>query len=464
MAPKPTTAERRATLLRDPDVRVWYKDRAKPSTATTQLDQLELFLRRTGISARELVSLGKNGPKKLKETVNEYVRAEQNAGRKAKYILNVWWGVRSFLKFAEAAPEWNPKVEKTAADEDETARTVPTTDELRQIANAVMSSRDRAVVYLLASSGVRIGVLAAQHDPTDGLRLKHLPDLKLVPEPRFEKVPFAIRVPAFLSKGKNAYYTFGSHEAADAVLAMLKERARGGEELSPDSPLVIPSTRGRSSERVSKDGQPFMIRKALAERVKLAMVRVAPAGAEWSAHTLRAWFSTQMESCESKGLISRTRREFFMGHTLGVDGDYNLDRPLPPAKIDELRQSYARCEPHLSTGSSPAESRIDVLTDLFAALAKDRGMKDDQIQDALSGRLSKEELERIIGSRKAKPVERLVPKDRLSALSLQGWEFVSPLGSDQAVIRWTRSAALGVSGDGSPAFTETSTREGCELR
>ena len=363
MAPKPTTAERRATLLRTrPDVAAWFKDHGKIATATTQLDQLEIFLRRTGLDVRALVESAKKDPRKLKTVVSEYVRTEQAAGRKAKYILNVWWGVRSFLSSIEAAPEWNPKVEKTEADEEDTARTVPTHDQFRQIASAVKSGRDRAVVFLLASSGVRIGVLATQFEPADGLRLKHLPELRLGEVPIFEKVPFAVRVPAHLSKGKNAYYTFASHEAADAVLAMLKERQHGGETLAPESPLILPDTRGRSSERRAKDGASFMVRKALAERVKLAMGRVSPPGSRWSAHTLRAWFSTQMESCESRGLISRTRREFFMGHSLGVDGDYNVERPLSPAKLDELRASYTRCEAALSTAHSSSDSNRDMQT------------------------------------------------------------------------------------------------------
>ncbi len=209
MAPKPTTAERRATLLRNADVGAWYKDHAKPASATVQLEQLELFLRRSGLDLADLLRFARKDPKVLKVHVGDFVRSEQAAGRKAKYILNVWWGVRSFLKSIGAAPEWNPKVEKTEADEEDTSRTVPTPEQLRQIADATKSARDRAVVLLLASSGVRIGVLATQFAPADGLRLKHLPDLVLDPEPSFKQLPFAVRVPAHLSKGKNAYDTFG---------------------------------------------------------------------------------------------------------------------------------------------------------------------------------------------------------------------------------------------------------------
>jgi integrase len=440
VAPKPTTAERRATLLRTrPDVSSWYKDHTKIATATTQLDQLELFLRRSGLDVPELVALAKKNPKRLKERVGEYVRAEQANGLTAKYILNVWWGVRSFLASTDSAPDWNPKVEKTEADEQDTARTLPTHEQLRQIVNAVKSARDRAVVYLLASSGVRIGVLATQFEPADGLRLKHLPELRLGEEPTFERLPFAIRVPAHLSKGKNAYYTFGSHEAADAILAMLKERRRDGEALTTESPLVLPDTRGRLSERRAKDGASFMVRKALAERVKLAMGRVSPPGSRWSAHTLRAWFSDQLESCESRGLISRTRREFFMGHSLGVDGAYNLDRPMSPAKLEELRREYARCEGALS--STPVAEPNDGATKVLRALLVSKGYPREEADKLDIGGMSTPELEALfkkLGAAvlpTAPAAERAFPVAEVPALLERGWKYVAPLDPTHAVLR-----------------------------
>jgi integrase len=437
MAPKPTTAARRTALLRDPDVRSWYNDHAKVGTAATQLDQLELFIRRSNLGLEELVELAKESPpKRLKEVVNAYIRSEQSAGRKARYVLNVWWGVRSFLASQGAAPEWNPAVERTENDEEDAGQTVPSHDQLRQIANAVKSGRDRAVVYVLASSGVRIGVLATQFEPADGLRLKHLQDLQLGSELAFSKVPFAIRVPAYLSKGKNAYYTFGSREAADAILSYLKERKQGGERLSPESPLVLPDTRGRRSERRAKDGASFMVRKALAERVKKAMCRVAPPNAAWHAHTLRAWFSTQMEACESKGLVSRTRREFFMGHSLGVDGQYNIERPLSPTKLDELRASYAKCEPNLSSVPGSASRRDSnreayrvILSAWYSDADIDKIDLDDvaTVTDALRKGATK-------GSTQSDPRQQVIAEAELSRFLADGWLAKMPVNGSKFVV------------------------------
>lgn len=343
--------------------------------------------------------------------------------------------MRSFRASIGAAPEWNPKIEKAEADEEERARTVPTHEQLCQIANSVKSARDRAVVYLLASSGIRIGVLATQFGPADGLRLKHFPDLRLGADPTFETVPFALRVPAHLSKGKNAYYTFGSHEAADAVLAMLKERTRTGEELTPESPVILPDTRGRLSERPAKDGSSFMVRKALVVRVKFAMDRVGPLGSVWSAHTLRAWFSTQLESCEAKGLISRTRREFFMGHSLGVDGDYNAERPLSPDKLNELRASYAKCEPFLTT--LPAEPKGPDAAASSKMLLMGLGYGEEELAKAdLSDLAEVQELvAQKMGTRPGSMArQKVVDGGELPGYLEQGWTVVKALSPSQIVV------------------------------
>jgi hypothetical protein len=299
----------------------------------------------------------------LQDLVQDHLRKMQDEGKTSRYALNSWWGVRSFLAHNNAAPSWVPKLKPLAEDDDDGSETVPTVEQLRTILN-VLSSRGRAVALLLASSGIRIGVLANQFGPADGLRLKHLPELALDPEPHFEKAPFVVRVPSHLAKGSTVsrprgYVTFGSPEAAEAIVAYLKERAARGEALQPSSALIAPDGRGRSSDRVAKDGTRFMARKALAFTLRSAMDRVKPKGVHWHAHTLRAWFSTQMEAAEARGLISHSRREFFMGHAgIGVDFDYNLDRPKSSAKIEDLRTSYRRCESFLAVHPSTSGSEI----------------------------------------------------------------------------------------------------------
>ncbi len=233
---------------------------------------------------------------------------------------------------------------------------------------------------------------------------------------------------------------------------MLKERAHGGERLSPESPLILPETRGRLSERRAKDGASFMVRKALAERIKLAMNRVSPPGSVWSAHTVRAWFSTQMEACESRGLISRTRREFFMGHSLGVDGAYNVERPLSPSKVDELRASYAKCEGALSTSGAPAASYDEAVAKALRLLALAKGVPPSQLEGLdLTGKSEEESVAvmRKFGGGASLPEptrEEAVPGEEVPARLSAGWSFISTLNDNLAVLR--APAATGRTGVG----------------
>ncbi|MDE1821153.1 MAG: hypothetical protein KGJ23_10530 [Euryarchaeota archaeon] len=299
MAPRPVVRRRQQVLLEQREVGSWYRDHASAATARTQLDQLELFSRRVGKEPLELLGLAKKEPRVLRELVQGYINDQQGVGRSSRYALNTWWGVRSFLAYHELAPAWTPKLKPVA--DDDTTETVPSVEQLRGILN-VLSDRDRAAALLMATSGIRGGVLAVQEGPSDGLRLKHLPELLLKPEPHFAKTPFLVRVPSHLAKGSTVskprgYLTLGNAEAAEAIVTYLKTRLNAGEQLTADSPLITGDGAGPpQNHRRSKDGERVMARKSLALTIRRAMAKVAPDGTHWHTHTLRAWFSTQMEA------------------------------------------------------------------------------------------------------------------------------------------------------------------------
>ena len=442
MSPPPSVAAaHRQALLAEREVGSWFKDHASPATARTQLDQLELFCRRVGREPRDLLALARRTPQRLQDLVQDYIRQQQEMGRSSRYALNTWWGVRSFLAHQSAAPSWVPKLKPVAEDDDDGSETVPTAEQLRTLLN-VLSGRGRAVALLLASSGIRIGVLATQFGPSDGLRLKHLPELTLDPEPHFEKTPFLVRVPAHLAKGSTVsrprgYLTFGTAEAAEALASYLKERLSRGEPLTSDSALIAPDGRGKKTDRVAKDGTRFMARKALAFTLKSAMDRVKPRGVHWHAHTLRAWFSTQMEAAEARGLISRSRREFFMGHSGGgVDFDYNLDRPKTSAKVEDLRRSYQRCESYLTVypSSSASETQSKIARVMLAGL----GYTDDELAaidfDDLDMTRFQDLVTKRIGTAAPGARQKLVDAAELPVYLERGWTVVTVLNGHQVVL------------------------------
>ncbi len=355
--------------------------------------------------------------------------------------MNTWWGIRSFLAHHGVPPARTPKRKPNSSDEEDGSETVPTVPQLGAI-RSVLSARGRAIALLMASSGVRAGVLATRFGPADGLRLKHLPDLRLTPDPHFEVTPFLVRVPPHLAKGSTVsrprgYITFGTQEAAEAIESYLKSRLAAGEPLSPDSALAAPDGRGRKSSRTSRDGVRFMARKALAFTLKSAMDRVKPPGVHWHAHTLRAWFSSQLDSAEAKGLISRSRREFFMGHAgRGVDFAYNLDRPKHTDKIEELREAYRRCEGFLSTipakGDQYHQARIAKVMLMGLGYSEEELASVDfddldvaNFQDLVTRRLSP-------GGSAAK--QKLVDSTELPSYLEKGWTVVTAVNGHQVVL------------------------------
>ena len=180
-----------------------------------------------------------------------------------------------------------------------------------------------------------------------------------------------------------------------------------------------------------------MARKALASTLTAAMGRVKPKGVHWHAHTLRAWFSTQMEAAEARGAISRSRREFFMGHTGGgVDFDYNLDRPKTSAKIEELRGSYQRCEPYLLVHPSRTESESQ--SRIARVMLLGLGYSEEELAgvdfDALDMANFQQLVTRRMSPDSGVPRQRLVDSGELARYLERGWTVATVLNERQVVL------------------------------
>ncbi len=416
-------------LLSDEKIHTWYDENALGSklTAEVNLRRLGLFCHIVQLTPPELVKIGRSDPDRLRAIVVRYAKGLQGSGNLASYVSKTFVGVKSWLRFNRVAFDDFPHLRVVQGESIRDER-VPTQEELRRILSTY-TARSRVVALFMAHAGVRPGVLGAI-DGSDGLRLGDIKDLQLGAEPAFERVPFRVVVPAKLSKTSVEYHTFGTPELADTVLGYVAERRQRGEELTSSSPVVTVEPMGAGTKLRERSKTGFVATPVIMRALRDGLKAILP-GAR--TYVFRAYCSTQMVSAR----IDRDVREAILGHSLGVSGRYNLSKRLHPNTIEELRREYAKAVPYLESGR-PKEDHATVLEGVVAALLKEKGVKEEKIAEVLEGKVAGEELERILGSRKAQPVERLVPKDGLSALLLQGWEFVSPVGSDQAVVRWSR--------------------------
>jgi integrase len=416
-------------LLSDKRIHTWYDENALRSklTAEVNLRQLGLFCHVAKLDPRQLAQLARTEPERLHGGLVRYAKTLQEAGRLPSYIAKTFVGIKGWLRFNRADFDQFPRLRIVQGESIRDER-VPTQEELRRVLSTY-SARSRVVALFMAHTGVRPGVLATI-DGSDGLRLGDLKDLTLGTEPNFERVPFHVVVPAKLSKTSIEYHTFGTAELADAVLAYLAERKARGEVLGPSSPVVTVDPMGAGTKLRESSRTGFITTPMMTRALRGGLKAILPSA---RTYVFRAYYSTQMVSAR----IDRDVREAILGHSLGISGRYNLSKKLHPSVIEELRREYAKAGSFLESGR-PKEDRATVLEGVVAALLKEKGVKDDKVAEILKGTVERDELERILGSPKAAPAQSVVPAKEVPALLVQGWEFVSPLGADQAVLRAPR--------------------------
>lgn len=445
----PATApvrERREALLADPRVKRWYKDHRTGSTAEVQLSQLELFLRKTDLDLDRLVRVAReqldHRSRKFEDLVLHWIEVERKAGRPDSYLSTNWHAIRSFLKHEEAALSWSPKL-KVRFGTTILNEVVPTPEQLRAVLDRTPVPRIRALVLLLATSGVRIGVFGARFSPT-GLRLRDFPDLDLK-KLAFRRTPIRIDVPAELSKISSPYFAMASEEAATAFLDYLRLRVERGEKLTPESAAFNPEPKASNVHlRLASDGVAFISEKGLSDEVRRALAKVVPSGARWRPHVLRSFASSQMLLSENAGLLSRDTREFLLGHTGdgGLGRRYNLSKGRVREDVEEtVRESYARAADRFLRILTISEKGVDyrpVLRVLLSSVGYSKAEIDSM------GDLSEERVIEAIRAKRSETVPVPTPKrgDRARTVSVSeldsflaaGWTPIAPAGPDRFVI------------------------------
>jgi len=93
--------------------------------------------------------------------------------------------------------------------------------------------------------------------------------------------------------------------------------------------------------------KPF-IRAVNVEDVIRAAIRKA--GFKWRPYVLRSYFDTQLMLAESKGLVLRDYRQFWMGHKGDIENRYTTNKcRLPESVIEDMREAYKRSQEYLQT-------------------------------------------------------------------------------------------------------------------
>ena len=417
-------------LLDDKDVKRWHDNLAanSPITAEVYLRTLGLYCGLAHTTPKQIL---KDGPtKRFRDDFTDFVREMEGKGKAGSYIIRFKKVVLSWLSYNSLDVKLRVNIKGKSETPTIANERVPSKEELAKILR-MASRRGRVSVALMALSGLRPESLG-NFTGTDGMRLGDFREAKATPDGIvFAKIPSMLTVRNPLSKARHQYFTFAGNEAITYVQEYLQERTKQGEKLTPESPVLAFDPRG-----VKKN--PFLRTSLVTRDIKEAIVK---AGFSWRPYVLRAYCDTGMIIAESKGLISHPYLQFLMGHKGDIESRYSTNKGrLPPTMIEEMREAYRKCEPHLSTkAESATEGQIKrTFNEQFLMMS---GYSREEIEKMNLDELSNEELQNIVrqkllgvmsnnGSR-----QKVIPIQDVKSYIGQGYEYVAFLPEGEAIVK-----------------------------
>jgi len=416
-----------ARLFEDADVKRWYDNTARGSrvTADVYFRRLGGFCVRHKLTPKQLVKMG---GKERFNLLLDFVSTMEKEGYAGSYIQSTLKAVKSWL--AHNRITLKGKIKVKGAQDTPTLRDerVPTRKELKKI---FLSGDKKARVssVLVAHSGLRIKTLG-NYEGEDGLRIRDLPEMKVEGDSAgFKQVPALVNVRKELSKAGHQYFTFLSEEGCEYLKDYLEERIREGEEITRDSPIITPKLRMKPFIRAVNIGD--VIRGA-----------IRSAGFSWRPYVLRSYFDTQLMLAESKGLVLRDYRQFWMGHKGDIENRYTTNKAkLPESVIEDMREAYKRSQQYLQTTRLQETSSEERLRQAFRKqLLLVAGFSQDEIEKMDITSISDEELQdivrrRLLGEKTNDCTQKAVSVDDVESYLEQGWEFVATLPKDKVIIK-----------------------------
>jgi len=416
-----------AHLFKDADVKRWYENVARGSkiSADVCFRRLGSFCELHKITPRRLASMR---DKELHDLLMDYVTSAEKKGYAGSYISSTMKALRSWL--AHNNRELKIKIKIKNVDDTPSLKDerVPTVDELRRI---LLSGDGKARVssVLVAHSGFRTQTLG-NYEGSDGLRVRDFPEMKIESTSvGFAKIPTMVVVRKELSKAGHQYFTFLSEEGCEYLKDYLEERTREGENIIVDSPIVTPKMRIK----------PFIKTVNIGDIIRGA---IRKAGFPWRPYVLRSYFDTQLMLAESKGLVLRDYRQFWMGHVGDIENRYTTNKcKLPESVIEDMREAYRRSQEYLQTKKIEETSEEKLRQAFRKQLLLVAGFKQNEVDAMEVSSMSDEELQEIV-RKKLLGVEaddctkqKAVSVDEVNEYLTHGWEYVANLPNKKVIIK-----------------------------
>jgi len=424
--------EKYASLKNNPEIKRWFLNMSRGSMITG-----EVYLRRLGqfceINNTDPIAIAKMTEKEIANMLMDTVSLLESQGKAGSFIAGIMKSVKSWLSFNGISIKQKIKVKGVDSTPSLKDEKIPSQEELKRIFLSG-DKKSRVASSLMAFSGIRPEVLGS-YNGSDGLKVIDFPELEIKQnEVTFTKIPTMIIIRPELSKTRKRYFTFLGSEGCQYLKDYLEERIRKGEILKPESPVITPVREKDRSRRehIRTINIGDMIRKAIRK-----------SGLNQRPYVLRAYFDTQLMMAESKGLILRDFRQFFMGHTGDIEHRYTLNKgKLPENTIEEMRNSYQKSLKFLETENKGiSESEMDkTIKDLKTSMLVLAGFSEEEIEKEKLLELSNEDLIKRIDEKRIKHLnngnsQKVVSMRELKQYIEQGWEFVANINSREAIIK-----------------------------
>ncbi len=421
-------------LFEDPDVKRWYENTARGSriTADVCLRRLGSFCESNKITPRKFASLSE---RELHNMMMDYVSAAEKKGYAGNYISSTIKAIKSWL--AHNNLELKVKIKIKGVDETPTLKDerVPTLNELKRIFLSGDTKARTACVFV-AHSGLRLQTLG-DYIGQDGLRIGDLPELKIEGcNVAFSNVPALVIVRKELSKAGHQYFTYLSEEGCDYLKDYLEERMRDGEDLTSDSPIITPKQRKKPFIRTINIGD--IMRGAIRQ-----------AGFRWRPYVLRSYFDTQLMLAESKGMVLRDYRQFWMGHKGDIENRYTTNkRRLPESVITDMRQAYEKSQEFLQTSKSKETSEEKLKDSVRKQLLLVAGLSQEDLDKLDVASMSDEELQSLIRKKLLGlqapngSSQKVISVAEANNYLAKGWEYVAKISDNQVIIKLNHGTNL----------------------
>jgi len=165
------------------------------------------------------------------------------------------------------------------------------------------------------------------------------------------------------------------------------------------------------------------------------------AGFGWRPYVLRAYFDTQLMLAESKGLVLRDYRQFWMGHKGDIENRYTTSKcRLPEDVIEDMREAYRRSQEYLQT-IKPETGRETLIEEFRKQLMLVAGFSLEEIEKVDLANLTDQEFQelvrkRLVGDRNEDcGLQKVIDLNQIEEYLEKGWEYLATLPNGKLIVK-----------------------------